>query len=57
MACLFLKQKTLKLRQLHYVSEVFQNIFPLDNMKKTGLRGYVYDFCVDYDAISVVGIL
>ena len=25
----------------------------LDNMKKTGLTGYVYDFSVDYDAIAV----
>ena len=24
-----------------------------DNMKKTGFNGYVYDFCVDYDAIDV----
>ena len=26
-------------------------------MKKTGLKGYVYDFSVDYDAIAVSGIL
>ena len=25
----------------------------LDNMKDTGLNGYVYDFSVDYDATSV----
>ena len=25
----------------------------VDNMKKTGLNGYVYDFSVDYDAIAV----
>ena len=29
----------------------------LDNMKKTGLNGYVYDFSVDYDAIAVDDIL
>ena len=29
----------------------------VDNMKKTGLNGYVYDFSVDYDAISVDDIL
>ena len=23
-----------------------------DNMKKTGLKGYVYDFSTDYDAIK-----
>ena len=28
----------------------------IDNMKKTGLKGYVYDFSVDYDAIAVSGI-
>ena len=34
----------------------FKRIF-LDNMKKTGLNGYVHDFSVDYDAIAVDGIL
>ena len=27
-----------------------------DNMKKTGLTGYVYDFSIDYNAIAVDGI-
>ena len=26
-------------------------------MKKTGLKGYVYDFSVDYDAIEISDIL
>ena len=29
----------------------------VDNMKKTGLNGYVYDFSVEYDAIAVYDIL
>ena len=29
----------------------------VDNMKKTGFNGYVYDFSVDYDAIAVGDIL
>ena len=29
----------------------------LDNMKKTGLNGYVYDFSVDYEAITFDDIL
>ena len=29
----------------------------VDNMKKTGLKGYVYDFSVDYGAIAVSDIL
>ena len=29
----------------------------VDNMKKTGLNGYVYDFTADYDAIVVDDIL
>ena len=29
----------------------------VDNRKKTGLNGYVYDFSVDYDAIAVDDIL
>ena len=27
--------------------------FPVDNMKKTRLNGYVFDFSVDYGAIAV----
>ena len=29
----------------------------VDNMKRTGFNGYVYDFRVDYDAIAVDDIL
>ena len=29
----------------------------VDNMKKTELKGYVYNFTVDYDAIAVADIL
>ena len=29
----------------------------LDNMKKTGFNGYVYDFSVDYDATDVDNIV
>ena len=29
----------------------------VDNLKKTGINGYVYDFSVDYDAIAVDVIL
>ena len=28
----------------------------IDNIKKTSLKGYVYNFSVDYDAISVSDI-
>ena len=31
--------------------------FSVDNMKKAGLNGYVYDFSADYDAILVDNIL
>ena len=31
--------------------------FSVDNMKKTGLNRYVYDFSVDFDAIAVDDIL
>ena len=31
--------------------------FSVDDMKKSGLNGYVYDFSVDYDAIAVDDIL
>ena len=29
----------------------------VDNLKKPGLHGYVYDFSIDYDAIAVDDIL
>ena len=31
--------------------------FSVDNMRKTGLNLYIYDFSVDYDAIAVDDIL
>ena len=31
--------------------------FSADDMKKTELNGYVYDFSVDYDAIAVDDVL
>ena len=31
--------------------------FSIDNMKKTGIHGYVYYFSVDYDAVAVEDIL
>ena len=31
--------------------------WPVDNMKKSGLNGYVYEFSVDYDAIAVDDML
>ena len=31
--------------------------FSVDNMKNTGLNGYIYDFSVDYDATAVDDIL
>ena len=31
--------------------------FSVDNIKKTGFNGYIYDFSVDYDAIAVDDIL
>ena len=46
------KQNILSLQQLHYVQETFQD-WSVDNMKDTGLNGYVYDFSVDSDATAV----
>ena len=31
--------------------------WPVDNMKKTGFSGFIFDFSVDYDAIAVDDIL
>ena len=30
--------------------------WPVDNIKRTGFNGYVYDFSIDYEAIAVDGI-
>ena len=38
------------------VGNIWKN-FSADNMKKTGLNGYIYDFSIDYDAIAVDDIL
>ena len=43
--------------QLHYVLVMSQKIFVADNMKKTGLYGYVYGFSAYYDSIYVSHIL
>ena len=36
---------------------MFRKDFVVDNMIRTGLNGYVYDFSVDYDAIAVDDML
>ena len=40
-------------------AETFLQImdFSVDNIKKTGFYGYVYDFSVDYDDIAVNDVL
>ena len=48
-----LKQKILKFQWVQYVLETFQKDWSVDNMKTTEFTGYVYDFSVDYDGISV----
>ena len=35
----------------------FSKDWSVDNMKKTGFNGYIYDFNVDYDATAVDNIL
>ena len=37
--------------------ENISKYWSVDNMKKTGFNGYVYDFSVDFDAIAVDDIL
>ena len=50
------KQKILKLLQTSYVQEISEDL-SVDNIKSTGLNGYVYDFMVDCDAIADDDIL
>ena len=40
----------------HFLGNISRD-FSVENMKKTGLKGYVYDFSVDYNAIAVSDIL
>ena len=40
----------------HYVYETFQKV-SVNNMKKNGFYGYIYDFNVDQDGIAVDDIL
>ena len=46
-----LKQKILRLQQHHY--DYISKDWSIDNMKRTGFTGYVYDFSVDYHATDV----
>ena len=39
-----------------YIGNISKD-WSVDNMKKNRLKGYVYDFSVDYDAIGVSDIL
>ena len=49
-----------KCSQLHVVPlrlDTVSKDFSIDNVKKTGLYGYIYDFSVDYHSINVADIL
>ena len=47
-----LRQKIPKLWQPPLCLGNISKNWSVDNMKKTGFNGYVYDFKVDYDAIA-----
>ena len=47
-----LKQKILKLKQVHYVQVIFLKIGQQVIRKKAGFNGYM-DFSVDYDATDI----
>ena len=54
----FTKKKKKKFSlNLHYDKENSYLGWSVDNMKKTGLNGYIYYFSVDYDTIAVDDIL
>ena len=48
-----LKQKILKLYQVHLYLGNNSKDWSTDNTKRTGFTRYVYNFSVDYDAIAV----
>ena len=51
------KQKILKLIPISLCLGNISKDFSVDNMKKTGLNGYVYDFSVDYNIIGTSNII
>ena len=49
-----------KVSEINAAPLCFSNVskdFSVDDMKKTGLYGYIYDFLVDYDSTDVADIL
>ena len=52
-----LRQKIPKLWQPPLCLGKISKNWSVDNMKKTGFNGYVYDFSVDYDATDVDDII
>ena len=54
---IYLEQKTLETAASPLCLGSISKDFSVDNMKKTRLIGYVHDFSVDYDAITVDDIL
>ena len=51
-----LRQKILRLLQLHYCLGNISKDWSVNNMKDTGLNGYVDDVSVDYDSTDVDNI-
>ena len=51
------KAKYSEINPYEFCLENISKDWSVDNMKKTSLKGFVYDFSVDYDAIEVSGIL
>ena len=51
------KAKDFEIIAYHWCSGNISKDLSVDNMKKIGLTGYVFDFTVDYDAIAVGNIL
>ena len=47
------KAKDSEIKRYTLYLENISKIFSVDNMKKTRLKGYVYDFSVDYNDIAV----
>ena len=52
-----LKAKDSEIASTPLCLEIISKDWPVDNMKRTGFNGYIYDFSVDYDAIVVDDIL
>ena len=51
------KAKDSEIKKYLFFSGSISKEFPVDNMKKTGLNNYIYDFSVDFNIFDTSNII